>query len=183
MLPAWTVPLSYLASAIVLALGAAVWLGALAVNILYHRVEAGRLEQRWLDLAYFLTRNLDSVAWAGLACAAAAFVLALLPAGDGAIVDKAHKAYQLRHGAVALAFLALIALTPGRMGAFDVDLGAVVVFAWSLWIVAAGWRAWAGEAAVAGPALWWLALIADLLLLGAFAFFWIMIEIQGFRMF
>jgi len=187
MVPAWTVTLSYLGYSIMLAIGAGVWLAALADVIIYDRVETGRLDRGWLDVAHALTRNANPALWTALALGGAAFLLALLPAAEGAPetagIAKAHKAYLLRYGAVALAFLILTGLTTGRMGGFDADVGSAVLFAWSLWILVAGWRAWAGGAAAAGPALWWLALIADLLLIGLFAFFWIMIEIQGFRLF
>jgi len=191
MVPAWTVTLSYLGYAAMLAIGTAVWLAALFDTVVYDRVEMGRLGQGWLDFSHMLMRGMKAAVWAAVACALVAFVLAALPAGESAPVDPnvapdvtgAHKAYQLRCGAIALAFLVLRGLARVRMGAFDADVGAVVLFAWALWVVAAGWFAYAGGTPVTGPAFWWLALTADLLLLGVFAFFWIMIEIQGFRMF
>jgi uncharacterized membrane protein len=183
MVPAWTVSLSYLGSGVMLALGAAIWLSALFETLVYDRVEMGRLGQGWLTFSQALTRHLDIALWAAVACAAAAFVLAALPAGDAAPVAKAHKAYQLKYGAIAVGFLVLADLARVRMGAFDADIGSVVLFAWSLWVVIAGWRAFAGGVAVAGPALWWLALVVDGLLFAVFAFFFIMINIQGFRMF
>ncbi|GAB4365812.1 MAG: hypothetical protein Kow00114_23270 [Kiloniellaceae bacterium] len=183
MVPAWTVPLSYLGYAAMLAIGAAVWLAALFDTVVYDRVEMGRLGQGWLDFAQLLMRGMKIAIWAAVACAAAAFLLAALPAAESAPVAKAHKAYQLRCGAVALAFLVLVGLARVRMGAFDADLGAVLLFAWALWIVIAGWFAYAGGMPVSGPALWWLALIADALLFAVFAFFIVMIKIEGFRMF
>lgn len=187
MVPAWTVTLSYIGYAAMLAIGAGVWLAALFDIIVYDKVEMGRLGQGWLDFSRMLMRGMKVAVWMAVACAAAGFLLAALPAGETAPVEpnvaKVHKAYQLRCGAIALAFLVLLGLARVRMGAFDADVGAVVLFAWALWVVAAGWFAYAGGTPVTGPELWWLALAADLLLLGVFAFFWIMLEIQGFRMF
>ncbi|WP_340118740.1 hypothetical protein [Pelagibius sp. 7325] len=195
MVPAWTVTVSYLGYAVMLAIGTGVWLAALFDTVVYDRVEMGRLGQGWLDFSHILMRGMKAAVWAAVACAVVAFVLAALPAGGATPVDPdvapdvtpdvtgAHKAYQLRCGAIALAFLVLVGLARVRMGAFDADAGAVVLFAWALWVVAAGWFAYAGGMPVTGPALWWLALAADLLLVGVFALFWIMIEIQGFRMF
>ncbi|MGD1879741.1 MAG: hypothetical protein ACFB13_19840 [Kiloniellaceae bacterium] len=183
MVPAWTVTVSYLAYAAMLAIGAACWLASLFDTIVYNRVEMGRLDQRWLDLSTMLMRRADLAVWASLACAVVAFGLAVLPAGDAASVARAHKAYLLRYGAVAICFVAVMSLARVRMGGFDADIGSVILFAWSLWIVVAGWRAYAGEAAIAGPAGWWLAAIVDLLLVALFGFFWIMIKIEGFRMF
>lgn len=183
MVPAWTVTLSYIFSAAMLALGAAIWLTALFEAVVGSQVQMARLDQRWSDFAYKVMSAMNVAVWASIACAVAAFVLAALPAGEAAPLAKAHKAYQLRHGAIAAVLLLLLALSRLRMGAFDADVGAVVLFAWSLWVVAAGWFAYAGATPVAGPELWWLALAADVLLLGTFAFFWIMLEIQGFRMF
>ena len=187
MVPAWTVTVSYVGYAAMLAIGAACWLVSLFDTLVYTRVETGRLDQRWLDLSNLLMRRADLAVWASLACAAVAFVLAVLPAADAAPVAgpvaRAHKAYLLRYGAIAICFVAVMSLARGRMGGFDADIGSVVLFVWSLWIVVAGWRAYAGDAAIAGPAGWWLAAIVDLLLVALFAFFWIMIKIQGFRMF
>jgi hypothetical protein len=182
MVPSWTVVVSYLGYAVLLVTGMACWLIALFDTLVYPRVEAKLLEPRWLDLAQLLMRNVTYALWSGLACAAAAFMLAALPAGEAPAVAS-HKAYQLRYGAIALCFFGLAYLTQGRMGGFDVDIGAVVVFAWSVWIVASGWRAYAGGAAVAGPTGWWLVAAVDGLALVAFGGLMILIKIQGFRMF
>ena len=182
MVPAWTVTLSYIGYAAMLLLGAAVWLTALFESVVYSRVQMARLDQRWLDFAYKAMSAMYVAIWAAIACAVAACVLAALPAPDSAPLAKAHKAYQLRHGAIAAILLLLLALSRHRMGALDAEVGAVVLFAWSLWVVAAGWLAYGGGTPVTGPALWWLALVVDVLLLGLFAVFWIMLEIEGIRM-
>ncbi len=183
MVPAWTVTLSYFGYAAVLLLGAVCWLVALFEYIVYGRVEAGTLGQRWLDFAHLLMRNLHLALWTGLACTVVAFALAALPASESAPAVSSHKAYQLRFGVFALCFLGLVSLAQVRMGGFDADIGAVAIFAWSLWIVFAGWRAYAGQAAVTGPAGWWLVATVDVLAILVFAGFAILIKIQGFRMF
>lgn len=183
MVPVWTVPLSYFASAAMLAVGAAVWIASLFDHIVYRRVELGRLDQSWLDFSQVLMRGMHVATWIAAACALAAFVLAILPAGEGAPVAKTHKLYQLKFGAIALCFVMLVALARGRMGGFDADVGAAVLFAWALWIVWAGWSGFGGGAAVSGPTLWWLALAADVLAIAGGGFLIVMIEIHGFRMF
>ena len=60
-------------------------------------------------------------------------------------------------------FVGLIFLAEGRMGEFDAEAAAVAVFAWALWLLVAAWRALAAGTAVGAPALWWLALAADLI--------------------
>jgi hypothetical protein len=183
MVPAWTVTLSYIGYAAMLALGAICWLLVLFEYIVYGRVESGELGQRWLDFAHMLMRNLHLALWTGLALAVAAFVLAALPASDTAPAVSSHKAYQMKFGAFALCFLGLISLAQVRMGAFDADIASVAVFAWALWVIFSGWRAFAGQVAVTGPAGWWLLAIVDGLAVLVFGGFAILIKIQGFRMF
>ena len=183
MLPAWTVTLSYFGYAATLLLGAACWLVALFEYIVFGRVEAGTLGQRWLDVAQLLQRNVYLALWTGLACTLVAFVLAALPAGEPAPAVSSHKAYQLRFGAFALCLLGLVFLAQVRMGGFDADIGAVAIFVWSLWVVVAGWRAYAAGAAVAGPSGWWAVAAVDVLAVLVFGGFAILIKIQGFRMF
>lgn len=183
MVPSWTVTLSYIAYAAMLFIGAACWLAVLSEHIVYGRVELQLLDARWLEWSRLALRQVRPALWLGLACGGVAFVSAALPAPAADPVAQAHKAWQLRYGAVALCFLAMLALARGRMGAFDADIAAVVVFAWGAWLLVAGWRAYAGEAAAATPVGWWLALAIDLLLIGAFALLWIIIEIEGFRLF
>lgn len=183
MVPAWTVTLSYIGYAAMLALGVVCWLTALFEFVVYGRVQGGGLEQRWLDFAYLLTRHLYIAVWTGVALGAAAFLLAALPASDASPAVSSHKAYQLRFGAVALLFVGLVSLTRVRMGAFDADIASVAVFAWALWLIVGGWRAYAGALAVSSPAGWWLAAGADGLAVVAIVAFVILLEIQGFRMF
>lgn len=183
MLPAWTVTLSYTGYAVMLLLGAACWLVALFGHIVYGRVQGGDLGQRWLDFAQLLMRHLYLAVWTSLALAVAAFVLAALPASDPAPAVSSHKAYQLRFGAFALVFVGLVSLSRVRMGEFDADIASVAVFAWALWILVSGWRAYAGQALVSGPAGWWLAAAADGLAVIAVVAFVIILKIQGFRMF
>lgn len=156
-----TVLISYFGYAAMLAIGAVCWLGALARSMIYRRVDAGLLDPAWQEAAFWLSRNLRYAILAACLCALAAFLTALWPAGGDAAVVKAHKAYQLRYGAIALCFVGLIFLAEGRMGEFDAEAAAVVVFAWALWLLVAAWRALAAGTAVGSPALWWLALAAD----------------------
>lgn len=183
MLPAWTVTLSYIGYAAMLALGAVCWLLVLFEYIVYGRVENGEMNQRWLDFAHLLMRNLHFALWTGLALAVAAFVLAALPASDPAPAVSSHKAYQMKFGAFALCFLGLTSLAQVRMGGFDADIASVAVFAWALWVIFSGWRAYAGQVAVTGPAGWWLVAIVDGLAVLVFGGFAILIKIQGLRMF
>lgn len=183
MVPAWTVTLSYLGYAAVLLLGALSWSVALFEYIVYGRVEAGTLGQRWLDVAQLLLRNVHLALWTGLVCAIVAFVLAALPASESTPAVSSHKAYQLRFGAFALCFIGLVFLAQVRMGGFDADIGSVAVFAWSLWVLVSGWRAYAAGLTVAVPAGWWVVAIVDVLAVLVFGGFAILIKIQGFRMF
>lgn len=183
MVPAWTVTLTYIGYAALLALGTVCWLAALFEFIIYGRVQSGALDQRWLDFAYLLMRHLYLAVWAAAALGAAAFLLAVLPASDATPAVSSHKAYQLRFGAIALLFVGLVSLTRVRMGTFDADVAAVAVFAWALWLLYSGWRAYAGALAVSSPAGWWLAAGADGLAVVAIVAFVILLEIQGFRMF
>lgn len=157
-----TTVFSYIAYAAMLAIGGVCWLGALARTIIYRRVDVGLLDISWQEVAYWLTRNLSYANLAACLCALAAFLAALWPTGEDAAVVKAHKAYQLRYGAIALCFVGLILLAEGRMGEFDAEAAAVAVFAWALWLLVAAWRALAAGTPVGTPALWWLALAADL---------------------
>jgi hypothetical protein len=181
MVPSWTITLSYLAYAAMLAIGAACWLTVLFDHIVYARVDAQLLDPRWLDFSKPLYRWARPAIWTSLACATVAFAVAALPA-EGELAGS-HKAYQLRAGAVALCLVGLLWLTRGRMGEFDADVGAVLVFAWLLWILATGWMAYLGGTAVTGPTGWWAALAVDGLAVAAFVAFWIYIEIVGFRLF
>lgn len=183
MVPAWTVTLSYIGYAAMLVLGVVCWLVALFDLVVYRRVERGELGQHWMDFARAAMRYLDAAAWGSLALAAAACLLAALPAGDPTPAVSSHKAFQLRFGAIALLFAGLVSLTRVRMGAFDADIASVAVFAWALWLLAVGWRAHAGGLAVGSPAGWWLAAGVDGLALLAVIALVILIEIQGFRMF
>jgi hypothetical protein len=170
----WTVTFSYLGYAAALIVGALCWFGALAQTLIYRRIEVGLLEPAWREVGFWLARNLRYAVAAGLVCALLAFVAAVLPAAEStpaaqSQLAQAHKAYQLRFGAIALCFLGLVYLSGGRMGEFDAEIAAVAVFGWAVWCLVLGWLAFAGAAPVAGPAVWWLALIVDLLALAAFA--------------
>ena len=166
MVANWTITLSYLAYAAMLAIGATCWLTILFDHLVYARVDAQLLDRSWLDFSKLLMRGVRPALWTAFGCGLAGFTLAALPAGEAV---QAHKAYQLRTAAIVLCFVGLLWLTRGRMGAFDVDLAAVVLFAWLLWVLVAGWLAFLAGTPVSGPSGWWLALMVDLLALAAFA--------------
>lgn len=182
-MPGWTVTLTYVGFAALLLIGALGWLVVLFEHVLHGRVELGLLDPGWLETARALRRLVRPALTAGLACGGLAFLLAVLPAAEGDALAQSHKAYQWRAGTILLLFLGLVWLSYGRMGAFDADIAAVLAFAWALWVTLAGWRAHAGEAVIAVPALWWLALTLDALAIAAFAALWIVLEIEGFRFF
>jgi hypothetical protein len=123
-----------------------------------------------------------------LACAAAAFVLAALPAGESASelqsqVVQSHKAYLLRCAPVVLGFIVLVSM-PWDLHAAGEEVGSIVFCAWSLWVLVTGWRALSSGIAVSGPAFWWVALVALLLGLALFiGLFFGFIRLEGFRMF
>lgn len=160
-MPAWTVTLSYLGYAALLLFGGVAWLAALFQHVVYGRTELGLLDARWRDIGWTVGRQAEPVLALGAACGGLAFLMAvpaLFHAGEAAPIAQSHRVYQLKGAAVLLCLLGLIALARGRMGEFDADVASVVVFAWAVWVVAAGWHAHAGGAAVTGPPAWWLAL-------------------------
>jgi hypothetical protein len=187
MVPSWTVTLSYVAYAVVLAIGALCWLGALAEVVIYRRVDVGLLDPGWEEAALWLARNLRYGVLAGVLCTAAALVAVLLPAAEAtpaqSEIVQAHRGYLLRYGAIAVLLLGLVYLAEGRMGEFDAEVVAAAVFAWALWCLLAGWWALADASPVDAPPLWWLALAADLLAIAAITAFVIAFSRSGFRMF
>jgi hypothetical protein len=186
-MPYWTVTLSYLGFAAVLVLGAGAWLAVLFDHVVYGRVEMGQLDAGWRDIGLMVRRQVKPVLAVALACGGLAFFLALpalFSASEPAPVAQSHRVYQVKSAAILLCLLGLVALARGRMGVFDADIAAVAVFAWGAWVVAAGWYAYAGGAAVAGSAAWWLALGATVIAIVAAVALLILIELEGgIRMF
>lgn len=186
-LPAWTVTLTYLGYALVVLLCAVAWLAALFDHLVYGRVELGLLDTRWRDIAWQVGRQAEPALALAAACGGLAFLLALpalFRSAKAAPAAQSHRLYQMKAAGILLCLLLLAWLACGRMGAFDADAAAVVVFAWALWVVAAGWHAEAGGATVDGPAGWWLALGAVGLFLAAVAVLAFLIWREGgIRMF
>lgn len=169
MVPAWTVTLTYVGYAAMLAIAAACWGLILFEYIAQLRFDGGLLDKSGRDAARHLANHAQAALYLGLACGGLAFLLALLPAGEAAPLAQSHKAYQLRAIAILLLVLGIVRVTFGRMGAFDVDIVSVLVFAWAAWVVVSGWLAFAGGAAVSGPGGWWAALAVDVLVAAALA--------------
>lgn len=186
-MPAWTVTLSYVGYAAALVLSAAAWLAVLFQHVTYGRVELGLLDERWRDIGWKVQHQATPVLWVGLACGGLAFLLAvpaLFTSAEPAPVTHTHRVYQMKSAGVLLCLLIFVALARGRMGAFDADVAAVAIFAWGVWVVAAGWHAHAAGTVVAGPAGWWLALGGSLLVIAGFAALLFLIWLEGgIRMF
>jgi uncharacterized membrane protein len=183
MVPTWTVPLSYAGYAAMLVVGLFCWLAVFFDYAVYTRIDQGLLDPGWRETGRVVYRMFWPAIWGSAACGGLAFLLALLPAGEGETLAQAHKAYQLRAGAILLCLFGLLLLVQGRMGAFDADIASMAVAGWGAWVVIAGWRAYAGDLAVAGPSGWWLVLVVDGLAIAALAAVWIALEINGPRMF
>lgn len=175
----WTVRASYLSYAAMLLVGAVYWSAVVFDYVVFARVEAKLLDERWLDTAYLLMRSVDAGAFMSFALALGAFGFAALPAKSVSPATTSHRAYLRRFGAIALSFCVLVYLTKLRMGRFDVEIGVIVILAWSMWIVVAGWRAWRRDATVTGPTGWWLALVASILAAVAVVGFLILLLVEG----
>jgi len=186
-LPAWTVTLTYLGYALLVLLCAVAWLAALFDHVVYGRVEMGLLAERWRDIAWAVGRQAKPALTLAAACGGLAFLLALpglLSAPENAPAAPSHRLYQVKAAAILLCLLLLVWLARGRMGEWDAEVAAAVVFAWALWVVAAGWLAHSGGAAVAGPWGWWLALgAAALFLLAVVVVAFLIWREGGIRMF
>lgn len=181
-MPAWTVTLSYVGYALALALSAAAWLAVLFEHVIYGRYELGLLDKSARDVGRMVAHQATPMLWLGLTCGGLAFLLAvpaLFSSAGNAPVAHAHRVYQMKSAGFLLCLLIFVALTRGRMGVLDVDIVSVVVFAWCVWVVAAGWYAYAGGAAVAGPGAWWLGLGVALLIIAGFAAVVIAFELNG----
>lgn len=174
---------SYAAHAGVLALMAGCWLAVLGETSIYARIEAGTLDASWRDVAHAIARNGEPVVLAAVLAVAAAFLLAQWGSRSERPLERAHRAYLRRVAPIALLLIGLVQLTRGRMGAHDVEIVAVLVFAWGAWAVAAGWRAHRRGRPVTGPAGWQLALAADVLALVAFVALMISLSLHPIRMF
>lgn len=184
-MPAWTVTLSYAGYAAMLLLGGAAWLAALFEHFVHRRAELGLLDERWRDIGWTAGRQAEPALALASACGGLAFLLAVPALFTSAEpVTHTHRVYQMKSTGVLLCLLIFVALARGRMGAFDADVVAVAVFAWGVWVVAAGWHAHAAGTVVAGPAGWWLALGVSLLVIAGFAALLSLIWLEGgIRMF
>jgi hypothetical protein len=159
--------------------GVVYWSAVVFEYVVFAWVEASLLDDHWLDTAYLLMRSLRFGAGMSFASALVAFGLVAWPAKRGSPVIASHRAYLRRFGAIALSFCTLVSLTKLRMGRFDVEIGTIIVFAWSVWILAAGWRAWTREAVVFGPGGWWLALVANILAVAVVVGFLDLLAVEG----
>lgn len=186
-MPAWTVTLSYFGYVAALALSAAAWLAALFDHLVYARVEQGLLDERWRGIAWAVGRQVEPALALAAACGGLAFLAALpalFQADEAAPVAQAHRVYQVKSAAILVCVLGLVALARVRMGAFDADLAAVAVFAWSGWVVIAGWLAYGNGVPITGPAAWWLAAGAAALAVAGIGLLLFLIWLEGgIRMF
>ncbi|HMA15054.1 MAG: hypothetical protein ACM35H_05790 [Bacteroidota bacterium] len=186
-MPSGTVTLSYLGYAVALALSAAAWLAALFDHVVYGRAEEGLLDERWRDIAWTVGRQAEPALALAAACGGLAFLAALpalFQAGEAAPVAQAHRVYQMKSAAILVCVIGLVALGRVRMGEWDADIAAVAVFAWGAWVVIAGWLAYGGGVAVAGPAGWWLAAGAAVLAVVGIGLLMFLIWLEGgIRMF
>lgn len=181
-MPAWTVNVSYFGYTALLVLSAAAWLAALYEHVVHGRYELGLVDKSARDFGRMVAHQGEPALWLGLACGGLAFLLAvpaLFSSAESAPVAHTHRVYQMKSVGILFCLLFFVTVARVRMGAFDFDVMSVVVFAWSVWVVASGWYAYAGGKAVAGPEVWWLGLGVALLILAALAAFLIAWELNG----